>query len=115
MGFGNDWNFSHRLWCLKLLAKRLGIRLREFKSGDICFEETGKTLEDVRGFSQDSATFLDNFDKGVDTSAKNVEEKFGSMQKTISDTVDEINKKNQEIIDQLPEEQQEEAKKTLIK
>ncbi len=78
-------------------------------------EETGKTLEDVRGFSQDSATFLDNFDKGVDTSAKNVEEKFGSMQKTISDTVDEINKKNQEIIDQLPEEQQEEAKKNADK
>ena len=78
-------------------------------------EETGKTLEDVRGFSQDSATFLDNFDKGVDTSAKNVEEKFGSMQNTISDTVDEINKKNQEIIDQLPEEQQEEAKKNADK
>lgn len=73
-------------------------------------QETSDTLEDVRAFSQDSATFLDNFDEGVNTSAKNVEEKFGAMQKTISDTVDKINEKNQEIIDQLPDNQQDQAK-----
>ena len=33
------------------------------------------------------------------------------MQQTISDTVEEINKKNQEIIESLPEEQQGQAQK----
>lgn len=102
IGYGAWKTFGEEAW-------NSAQRVQEW--GTSVSEETGKTLEDVRGFSQDSATFLDNFDKGVDTSAKNVEEKFGSMQKTISDTVDEINKKNQEIIDQLPEEQQEEATK----
>lgn len=74
-------------------------------------DETEKTLEKVREFSWNSSDMMGSFDESVNASAKNVEEQFGAMQQTISDTVEEINKKNQEIIESLPEEQQGQAQK----
>lgn len=78
-------------------------RTREW--GTSVSEETGQTLEKVREFSHQSGDLMANFDKNVNVSAENVKEQFNAMKETIKTTVDEINKKNQELIDKLPEEQ----------
>ncbi|MHC5248824.1 phage tail tape measure protein [Enterococcus sp. LJL90] len=104
VGYGAWKLFSEEAW-------NSAQRVQEW--GTEVSEETSKTLEDVRTFSHDSIGFLDNFDNSVQTSAQNVEDSFGAMQQTISDTVEEISAKNQEILEQLPEHQKEQAQKNI--
>ncbi len=88
---------------------------RTRKWGTSVSEEAGKTLNKVQEFSTQSGLALDNFENKAKDNAKNVAKAFEEMQKTINQTVDEVNKKNKELIDNLPEELQKGAQKRADK
>nr|DAG42063.1 MAG TPA: minor tail protein [Caudoviricetes sp.] len=88
---------------------------RTRKWGTSVSEEAGKTLNKVQEFSTQSGLALDNFENKAKDNAKNVAKAFEDMQKTINQTVDEVNKKNKELIDNLPEELQKGAQKRADK
>lgn len=88
---------------------------RTRKWGTSVSEEAGKTLNKVQEFSTQSGLALDNFENKAKDNAKNVAKAFEDMQRTINQTVDEVNKKNKELIDNLPEELRKGAQKRADK